>query len=160
MPRSLQELSDHLELDALVSRLWLALDANDAGSLRAIFTPDAVVEIRGRSAPTSAEDPGIVHDEDVTVDECIDTLAKLFAGGDAVSQHHITNRLFDVGGDSATFEAYGHVSWMRGTGHTVLVHTGGTRYVGSLTRTADGWRMQRYRVTRVWLAEVKHPLPL
>ncbi|MFI1825553.1 nuclear transport factor 2 family protein [Streptomyces sp. NPDC020412] len=136
----LSTVMDRLAIDDLVTGYAVAVDDGDWSAFLALFTDDGRVDYR---SPGGTEGP---------VAEVAQSLAesmRLFS----VRQHLIVNRrvtIQDLGGypgDRAEVQA-DYVNPMRLESGEVLV--GGGRYLFSLTRTDDGWRLSSVVVEERW----------
>ncbi|MGH2727172.1 MAG: nuclear transport factor 2 family protein [Actinomycetota bacterium] len=135
---SLEEIADRLAIDDLLDAYAAALDTKDWGSLRTLFTPDAIVDY--------TEEGGVRGSIEDAITWFQTTLASFTA-----SQHFVTNRRVKVDGDEASVHAYifSPLGVPSGDGALTLVFAGGF-YEDVLRRTADGWRFAARTIRASW----------
>ena len=127
--------TDHDAIVELTHRYCWALDDRDWTALEQVFTVDATARLGTHDC---ADPAAIVH-------RCRAALQPLDA-----SHHMVTNHLIVVDGDRATSRCYvqaQHTKRRTSGGDNWLL---GGRYVDSLRRTDDGWRIERRDLITVW----------
>jgi 3-phenylpropionate/cinnamic acid dioxygenase small subunit len=128
-PLSLQELSDRIEIQDLLTRYTRAIDSQDFELLDTCFTPDAFVDY---TSSGGIEGP---------YPEVRTWLAKALAPFSAM-MHFVGNTTLELDGDEARSRTYVinpmALPGENGSRHafTVCAH-----YVDKLVRTPDGWRI-------------------
>ena len=126
----IQELSDRLEINDLLTRYARAVDRKDWDLYREVFTPDAEIDY------TSAG--GIRGDTEAQATWLAEALAQF-----PTTQHMVANvDIAFTGDDSATVEAMFHNPMVMPDSSAWV--TGGW-YHHEVRRTADGWRSVRLR---------------
>jgi ketosteroid isomerase-like protein len=138
MSLSLQEISDHLEIENLLVRYCYALDDRDWDAFRSVFTPDAIIDNTETGGPRAG------------VEETARFLQKALAKT-LISQHAISTVQLDIRGDTAT--ARSHCSCP-----IVLDSGGGKRHVffqglwyrDRLVRTPAGWKLAERAEVGYW----------
>jgi hypothetical protein len=127
--KDLQELSDRLEIQDLITAYSYAVDFHRWGDLDAIFTPDAVLDFTA-SGGERGELPAIK--------DFFGRSLTRFAG----HQHLMGNTAVQLDGDTATATTLCHnpmyLTAEDGRQRVLLV---GIWYHDTLVRTADGWRI-------------------
>jgi len=138
----IEEVADRLAIHDVLFRYAHALDDRDSRLLRTCFTEDAVCEV---GATLSG------------IDAIIGFAEGVLSGFD-VTQHLIANPRCAVDGDHAEsvcdLQAQHVTRGAPGGEHYVI----GGRYVDSLVRTPDGWRIARRRLRVTW--SQGNPVPL
>lgn len=132
-----RQISDELEIAALLTRYARAVDTKDWSLYRSVFTDDAHIDYSSAGAIAG------------TRDEVADWLAQGF-GAIAMSMHYITNVESRIDGDTARVRAMFY-NPMQLPGMTDLSYCGGY-YHHELLRTPDGWRSRSLREENVWFA--------
>lgn len=122
---------DHDAIVEVLRRYAEAIDARDREGVRALFTPEAVLDYR------SSDGPRGVRDE--VVDWLLDALS-----GVALTQHLLTNHRIEVDGDAATCTTLMLNPLVLGDapGGEATVLLFGGRYDDELVRTSVGWRIR------------------
>jgi 3-phenylpropionate/cinnamic acid dioxygenase small subunit len=136
---SLQEISDRLEIDDLLSRYTFAIDNKDFDALDAVFTPDATIDyttsggIKGRYPEVKA------------------WLAKALSMF-PMTQHLLGNKRVTIDGDAATSRThfFNPMGAPKEGGGLQLFYVGGY-YQDRLLRTADGWRIADRFEETAWM---------
>lgn len=134
----LTEISDRLEVEALLTRYTRAIDTGDWDRLDEVFTPDAQIDYTAAGGIAAAY---------AEVKPWLAEMLPLFA-----RRMHTLGQIdtrFD--GDRATVAAYfdNPMVLVQPDGTEVLVEFGGI-YHHELVRTAGGWRSQRLLEELVW----------
>ena len=130
-----QQVSDQLEITALLTRYARAVDTKDWELYRSVFTPDAVIDYTSAGAIAGSRD------------EVADWLSAGFATI-PWSMHYITNIDAQVSGDAARVTAMFY-NPMQLPGMADISCCGGY-YHHELVRTSDGWRSRELREDAVW----------
>jgi ketosteroid isomerase-like protein len=143
MPLSIEELSDHMEIEQLMARYCHALDSRDWDTLRQVFTEDAI------------------HDDSVAggfrggVDEKIQFLKRALDKV-RIIQHNVSTILLDLHGDTAYARSACQCPAVVDIGNgDTQVFFQGLWYHDTLVRTPVGWRIAE-RVERNYFV---HNLP-
>lgn len=131
----LQQVSDQLEIAALLARYARAVDSKNWELYRSVFTDDAVIDYTSAGAIAGGRD------------EVADWLSNGFATI-PWSMHYITNIEADVHGDAARVTAMFY-NPMQLPGMTEPSFCGGY-YHHELVRTSQGWRSRLLREENVW----------
>ncbi|MAE94705.1 MAG: hypothetical protein CL910_08605 [Deltaproteobacteria bacterium] len=129
-PATLQELSDRLEIDDLLTRYATGVDRKDWDLWESCFTEDAVIDytafggIRGGVAEVRA---------------WLEKTMAMFP----MSQHMILNKEIAIEGDTATSRAgfYNPMSLPLDDGENRLLFFEGGYYCDRLQRTSEGWKI-------------------
>ncbi len=135
----IQQISDELEITALLNRYARAVDTKEWAMYRSVFTDDAHIDYSSAGAIAG------------TRDEVADWLSQGFAAI-PMATHYITNIERQVDGDVADVRA---MFYNRCRAMAELSYCGGY-YHHELVRTPDGWRSRNLREENVWF--VNHPL--
>ena len=125
---TLQDIGDRIEIDDLLTRYATALDAKDWDLFSTCFTPDAFIDYTAAGG-VKGKFP-----------EVRDWLAQVMAGF-PMTQHLVTNRAVQIGGDTATSRCclFNPMGVKDGDGLAVFLEGG--YYRDKLVRTPDGWRI-------------------
>lgn len=131
MPLSLQQISDRIEIQDLLTRYTVAIDTKDWSLLDTCFLPDAAVDytatggIKGRYPEVRA------------------WLEKALAPF-PVTVHYISNSTVELDGDRASSRTYviNPMGFPNPDGSLHMFTVGGY-YVDELVRNADGWRIAK-----------------
>jgi 3-phenylpropionate/cinnamic acid dioxygenase small subunit len=138
---NIQQISDHLEITALLHRYARAVDTKDWALYWSVFTEDAHVDYSSAACPAGGRD-------DVT-----DWLSQAFEHL-PMSQHYITDiEITPVTRDTATVRAMFY-NPMQLPGMADVSYCSGY-YHHDVVRTSDGWRSARLREDNAWF--VNHP---
>jgi ketosteroid isomerase-like protein len=137
----IQQISDKLEIDAVLAKYARAVDTKDWDLWRSLFTEDAVVDYSSAGAAVGPRD------------EVADWLSQALSVV-PMTQHFITNIEADIAGDTAHVRAMFY-NPMQLPGQTDMSYCGGY-YHHTMVRTADGWRSRALREENIWFA---NPLP-
>ena len=131
----LQQVSDQLEINALLARYARAVDSKDWELYRSVFTDDAAIDYTSAGAIAGSRD------------EVADWLSTAFATI-PWSMHHITNVEVELAGDAAQVTAMFY-NPMQLPGMAEPSYCGGY-YHHELVRTPHGWRSRQLREDNVW----------
>jgi hypothetical protein len=127
--KTIQELSDRLEIQDLITSYSYAVDMHRWDDLDAIFTADAILDFTA----TGGERGDLP-----TIKAFFDRALNLFAG----HQHLVATSRVQLAGDTATAQTICHnPMWFAapdGPEHVMFV---GLWYHDTFLRTADGWRI-------------------
>ena len=137
----LQTLIDRAEITDLLTRYARAVDRQDWGLFRSVFTPDARIDY--------TQVGGIAGN----LDEIVDFLSKAMAMFEAI-QHLISNIDITIDGDEAKVTAMVHNPLK--LPNTPLWATGGW-YHHELVRTREGWRSRSLIEEASWFDGVPEP---
>jgi hypothetical protein len=140
----LQEISDRLEIAAVLTRYTRAIDTGEWDLLDTVFTPDAEIDY--------TESEGIA----ATFAEVKPWLAEVLPAFFPKRMHTLGQLDIAVSGDEATCTAYFHNPMPIGGqsddgqgGEKKIVEIGGL-YHHTLVRTPDGWRSRKLHEEVVW----------
>lgn len=134
---TLQEISDRLEIQDLITRYVYAIDERDYETLDNVFTPDAVIDYTelGGSKGTREE-------------------TKQFLGqsmpGFPAFQHLSVNTKLAIDGDTAHAKTILFNPMMMDHEGEKRMFFIGLWYIDELVRTADGWRIKHRREQKCW----------
>jgi SnoaL-like domain len=128
MAMTLQEISDRIAIDDLLTRYATALDGKDWELFASCFTPDARIDYSAAG--------GIAG----TLPEVRRWLAEVMAGF-PMTQHLVTNRAVQLDGDVASCRSCLFNPMGIPDDGTIAVFLEGGYYRDRLVRTADGWRI-------------------
>jgi hypothetical protein len=134
----LAQISDRLEIEALLTRYTRAIDTGEWDRLDDVFTPDADIDYTasgGIAAPYAEVKPWLAE------------MLPIFPR----RMHTLGQVDSVVDGDAATVAAYFHNPMVlpQEEGEGVLVEFGGI-YHHELVRAPDGWRSRRLLEQIVW----------
>ncbi|MET0839261.1 MAG: nuclear transport factor 2 family protein [Marmoricola sp.] len=134
----LDQISDRLEIEALLTRYTRAIDTGEWDRLDEVFTPDADIDYTasgGIAAPYAEIKPWLAE------------MLPIFPR----RMHTLGQIDSQVDGDAATVAAYFHNPMVlpQDGSEGVLVEFGGL-YHHELVRTPDGWRSRRLLEEIVW----------
>lgn len=131
----IRQISDELEIAALLNRYARAVDSKDWQLYRSVFIDGAHIDYSSAGAIAGIRD------------DVADWLAQGFATI-PMSMHYITNIESRIDGDTAHVRAMFY-NPMQLPGMTGLSYCGGY-YHHELVRTPDGWRSHSLREENVW----------
>jgi hypothetical protein len=137
----LQEISDRLEIQDVITRYTRAVDEGRWDQLDTVFTPDAEIDY--------TESGGIAGSYPEAKKWLAETLPVFFSRTlHTVGQISVE---YAASGDEAQVVAYfDNPMLMRaGEGEDKVVEVGG-KYHHTMVRTADGWRSRRLHEELVW----------
>jgi hypothetical protein len=135
---NLDEISDRLEIEALLGRYTRAIDTGEWDGLDEVFTPDAQIDYTATGGIAAS------YDE---VKPWLAEMLPIFPR----RLHTLGQVVSEVSGDEATVAAYFHnpMVLMQPDGAELLVEFGGV-YHHELVRTPDGWRSRKLLEELVW----------
>jgi hypothetical protein len=140
---SLNQLSDHLEIEDLLTRYCYAVDDRDWNAYRRVFTPDAVIDDTVTGGVKSGVEEHITYMKRA--------LSKI-----VMSQHAISTILLDINGNKARARAHCSCPMVIDLGENrTQVFFQGVWYRDQLIRTTDGWKIKELREEGYW----KHNAP-
>jgi SnoaL-like domain len=138
----LQEISDRLEIEALMYRFSDGIDSCDMAKYRSVFTDEIKLDYSSYRAGTIGT---------WTADDWVQRGANLFPGLNATS-HALTNVRIELGADGNSAEVRAYVR----ADHAFHGHPGGEvftvagQYEDRLVRTPDGWRIWGKKLVVRW----------
>lgn len=145
MTDPLHQLLDKRALDELIVRTMHALDDCDWRAYRDSFVEDVVFDFREHGAAPPEARQLIVGLETIVA------LQKSVIEGFDLTQHHVTNMLHAIDGDSATTDCYLYAEHFLNTDRGDRSVSLGGRYEVSSRRHAHGWKVHRWRFHSPWL---------
>jgi 3-phenylpropionate/cinnamic acid dioxygenase small subunit len=126
---TLQEISDRIEIDDLLTRYASALDAKDWDLWASCFTADAFIDYNAAGGIKGS------------LPEVRKWLSEVMAGF-PMTQHLVTNKTVRVDGDTATCRSYlFNPMGLPGDGGDLVLFFDGGYYRDKLRRTPAGWRI-------------------
>jgi hypothetical protein len=133
-------VSDRLALSDLLDSYARGVDDKDFSFVTSLFTPDAALDYTAFGGPRGG--PSEVF-------EWIAKAMKAFP----MTQHHISNRVFEIDGGKATGRAdlLAVMGMGAGDGKLNMMFTGGI-YRDTFTRTPGGWKIAGRVCDKGWLA--------
>jgi 3-phenylpropionate/cinnamic acid dioxygenase small subunit len=137
---TLQEISDRLEIDDVLSRYTFAIDTKDFDALDDVFTPDATIDYT-----TSGGIKGTYPEVKAWLAKAL----RLFP----TTQHLLGNKRVTIDGDAATSRTHFYnpmVAPKDGGGGIQMFYVGGY-YNDRLVRTPDGWRIADRFEETAWM---------
>lgn len=130
MAMTLQEISDRLEINDLLTRYTVAIDTKDWGLLDTCFTPDAHVDYT-----TSGGVKGPYSEVRAWLEKALAAFP--------VTMHLISNSTVQLAGDAASSRTYVYNPMgLPAEGGGYRFFTVGAYYVDKLVRTDAGWRIR------------------
>ena len=129
MTLSIQEISDRIEIDDLLTRYATGVDRRDWGLLETCFTPDAYIDYTAFGGTE-----GHVKEVRAWLEKTFEMFGR--------SQHLVTNREVVIDGDTASARSgfYNPMHLPR-EGKADFLFIDGGYYVDELVRTDDGWKI-------------------
>jgi ketosteroid isomerase-like protein len=124
----LQEISDRIEIQDLLSRYTDAIDRRDWDALDRVFTPDAWIDY------TSV---GGASGKPAEIKKFLDDSFQWFQS----TQHLIGSSVVDIAGDEATARTICHNPMVFKGGDDPRLLVCGVWYRDRLVRTPEGWRI-------------------
>lgn len=133
----LQELSDRVEIEALIVRYTRAIDTADWDGIDTVFGPDAMLDYTGQGGPCAPRDQA---------KEFVRSLAGFERWQHLLGQIHI-----ELTGDTASATAYFYNPMVaKAPDGSETLHEVGGYYHHRLTRTPQGWRSIEMIDETVW----------
>ncbi|WNG87218.1 nuclear transport factor 2 family protein [Mycobacterium sp. ITM-2016-00317] len=139
----IQEISDRLEIQSLLSKYARAVDTRDWDLWRSLFTDDAVVDYSSAGAVAGSRDEVAAW-----LEQALSAMQMM--------QHFISNIEAEIDGDTAQVRAMFY-NPMQLPGMDELSYCGGY-YHHTLVRTPDGWRSTSLREENAWFANPLLPV--
>ena len=144
---SLEELSDQREIEELMHRYATGIDTADYELVGTIFAPGGTIDYAEIGGPAGVWEPDVKQWSEVS-------LAPF-----PVRKHYITNVVVtytpggETGRDAASSVTYWRapMGFARADGSIHLFESGG-RYLDTLVRTADGWRITARVAKQDWMS--------
>ena len=137
---SIEEISDRIQIDDLLTRYTVAIDTKDWNLLDTCFTPDAHVDYT-----TSGGIKGSYPDVRAWLERALAAFP--------ITQHFISNTVVELKGDEASSKTYVYnpmaTQKPEGGQHVFNV---GAYYIDKLVYTSEGWRI---RVAQVWALNIR-----
>jgi 3-phenylpropionate/cinnamic acid dioxygenase small subunit len=139
----IQEISDRLEIEALVHKYARAVDTRDWDLWRSLFTDEAIVDYSSAGAIAGSRDEVAAW-----LEQALSAMQMM--------QHFISNIEAEIDGDTAQVRAMFY-NPMKLPGMEELSYCGGY-YHHTLVRTPDGWRSRAMREENAWFANPLLPV--
>jgi hypothetical protein len=125
------EVADRIEIDDLLTRYAIAVDAKDWALYESCFTPDAYIDYTAS---------GGIKGTLTEVRQWLSEVMPVFA----MTQHLVTNRRVTLDGDTATSRSYFfNPLGLPDTKRGMILYFDGGYYNDRLVRTEDGWRISQ-----------------
>lgn len=134
---SLQEMSDRLEIQDLITRYAYAIDEQDWNALDRVFTPDAVIDYTDLGGAK-----GSLSETKAYLAQAMPTFPAF--------QHLSTTTRIDIDGDKARTKTILFNPMVMNHEGEERVFFIGLWYNDELVRTADGWRIKHRREQKCW----------
>jgi hypothetical protein len=128
--RTLEELSDRLEIQDLLVNYSHAIDFQRWDDLDAVFTPDAFIDYTVFGGPKGT------YPE---IKKFLTDTMPMFTS----YYHMVSTSKIEVDGDTATGVTICHNPMVLGAGESEHIFICGLWYNDAYVRTADGWRISR-----------------
>lgn len=139
----IQEISDRIEIEAVLHRYTRGVDSGEWDLLDTVFTPDAAIDYT---------QTGGIADSYPAVKAWLAEVLPAFFPSRMHSLHQVVT---DLDGDEAVVTAYFHNPMPLGDGADAKVVEYGGIYHHRMVRTADGWRSRRLDEELVWKRETR-----
>lgn len=139
------ELRDKIALDELIFGIMYALDGCDWAAYAAAFTDDVTFDFRDHGAAPPEARAIVVGIAKITASQ-----RSVMEGFDA-AQHHVTNMLHSIDGDTAVTDCYLYAEHFLNNDRGDRSVTLGGKYQVFSRRSADGWKAFRWRFHSPWL---------
>ena len=144
MSEKLQELMDKRALDELIYSTMHAMDSSDWPAYRKGMTDDAEYDFTSH---------GVATDKAAEIMKGADYFITVLAGvleGFESTQHHVTNILHTLNGDTATTNCYVFSEHFLNNDRGDRSVSCGGRYEVATVRTAQGWKVVKWRFIASW----------
>ncbi|WP_261566030.1 nuclear transport factor 2 family protein [Frankia gtarii] len=138
MTLSLEQISDRLEIQELISRYSHAIDTRSFDDAVALFTSDGTLDYTATGGPAG--------DRKSVLDYIAGAMSPL-----KMSQHQVATSAITLAGDTATARSICHVS-MEPQGEDSPVFFSGLLYLDTFARAPEGWRFSDRRVAEPWFS--------
>jgi hypothetical protein len=140
---SLEELSDRREIEDLMHRYATGIDTADYDLIDGFFVPGGTIDYTEIGGPAGVWDPDVKRWSEAAL------------AAFPVRKHYITNTVVSYAPDrdAASSVTYWRapMGFARADGSIHLFESGG-RYLDSLARTADGWRVTARVAKQDWMS--------
>jgi hypothetical protein len=140
---SLEELSDQREIEELMHRYATGIDTADYDLIDDFFVPGGTIDYTEIGGPTGVWDPDVKRWSEAAL------------AAFPVRKHYITNTVvsYEPERNVASSVTYWRapMGFARADGSIHLFESGG-RYLDSLVRTADGWRVTERVARQDWMS--------
>jgi SnoaL-like domain len=133
---------DRALISETIFRYHRSFDQKDWETCRGIFTDPVEIE-------TSGMQGSVAETQSFARDRLIRILQRM-GPADTVSQHFSGNHIIEVNGDQATCIASSMARSSKPQDGKNAVSVVGGWYTFSLVRTADGWKIRKYRFDQAW----------
>ena len=134
----LREIADKVEIQEVLARYALAVDASAWDDLDTVFADGAIVDFSNN---------GGARDTFPAIKGYLERSLSIFAA----IQHYMMNFVIDVHGDTATTRHYTLAQMVSIVDGADQLLADGGFYDSKFVRTADGWRIQEFVASLVWL---------
>ena len=134
----MREIADKVEIQEVLARHALAVDAGALGRPRHVFADGAVVDFSNN---------GGACDTFPAIKGYLEQSLSIFAA----IQHYMMNFVIDVHGDTATARHYTLAQMVSIVDGADQLLADGGFYDSTFVRTPDGWRIQEFVASLVWL---------
>jgi hypothetical protein len=140
---TLEELSDQREIETLMHRYATGIDTADYDLIDGIFAPGGTIDYRTIGGPQGVWFPDVKAWSEASL------------AAFPVRKHYITNTVVTYAADRNRAESVSYwrapMGFARADGSIHLFESGG-RYLDSLVRTADGWRITDRVAAQDWMS--------
>jgi len=139
---SIEELCDQREIEALMYTYATGIDTADYELVDSIFAPDGEIDYAGIGGPKGRWNPEVKR----WSEEALTSFP--------VRKHYITNVVvtYSTDRDAATSVTYWRAPMgFAGPDGSIRVFESGGRYLDTLIRTDDGWRIARRVTVQDWM---------
>lgn len=140
----LLEMLEKRALDELIYSTMHAMDANDWVAYRKGILDDAEFDFTEHGV--ASEDASEIMKG---ADYFISTLESVLGGFEA-TQHHVTNMIHRIDGDTARTDCYVYAEHFLNNDRGDRSVTCGGRYQVDSLRTADGWKVKKWKYYVSW----------
>jgi hypothetical protein len=140
-------LWDRAEITDLMHRYAAAVDSKDWIALRSLFTDEIGAEMVGLKAELGIP-------VNTTADRWIDVISRGLARY-SVTQHSMSNHLIELHGDRAQCTTYVVARHFSSAGEEQTIYDVGGYYRNEIVRTADGWKIGRWKLVGTWETETR-----
>jgi hypothetical protein len=141
---ALQTLLDKHALDHLIYSSMHAIDSGDWSNYRKGFAEDVEFDFTDHGvAPSETAKPMTGIDYVITI------MRSVMDGFDA-AQHHVTNMVHHLDGDTATTDCYVYAEHFLNNDRGDRSISLGGRYHVSSRRTDNGWQVTKWRFATSW----------
>jgi hypothetical protein len=134
----MREIADKVEIQEVLARYALAVDARAWDDLDTVFADGAIVDFSNN---------GGARDTFPAIKGYLEQSLSIFAA----IQHYMMNFVIDVHGDTATARHYTLAQMVSIVDGADQLLADGGFYDSTFVRTPDGWRIQEFVASLVWL---------